>query len=61
MRTALSQLELGLNPGEFVPAQADATFVLAMADATAAELMPGLIDAHGHVIGLGFAALTLDL
>jgi DNA-binding transcriptional LysR family regulator len=40
----LSQLELGLNPGEFVPAQADATFVLAMADATAAELMPGLVD-----------------
>lgn len=24
-------------------------------------LMPGLIDAHGHVMGLGFAALTLDL
>jgi DNA-binding transcriptional LysR family regulator len=44
VRTALSQLELGLNPGEFVPAQADATFVLAMADATAAELMPGLVD-----------------
>ena len=24
-------------------------------------LMPGLIDAHGHVMGLGFAAMTLDL
>lgn len=24
-------------------------------------LMPGLIDAHGHVMGLGFSALTLDL
>ena len=24
-------------------------------------LIPGLIDAHGHVMGLGFAALTLDL
>ena len=24
-------------------------------------LLPGLIDAHGHVFGLGFAALTLDL
>ncbi|MFM5953745.1 MAG: amidohydrolase [Novosphingobium sp.] len=24
-------------------------------------LMPGLIDSHGHVMGLGFAALTLDL
>ena len=24
-------------------------------------LLPGLIDAHGHVLGLGFAALQLDL
>ncbi len=24
-------------------------------------LMPGLIDAHGHVMGLGFQAMTLDL
>jgi len=24
-------------------------------------LLPGLIDAHGHVMGLGFASLTLDL
>ena len=24
-------------------------------------LMPGLIDSHGHVMGIGFAALTLDL
>lgn len=24
-------------------------------------LMPGLIDAHGHVMGLGFSLLTLDL
>src|SRR4029079_1458867 len=24
-------------------------------------LLPGLIDAHGHVMGLGFAALQLDL
>ena len=44
MRTALAQLEQSLNPGEFEPAHADATFVLAMADATAAELMPGLVD-----------------
>ena len=44
VRAALSQLELGLNPGEFEPALADATFVLALADATAAELMPGLVD-----------------
>ncbi len=24
-------------------------------------MLPGLVDAHGHVMGLGFAALTLDL
>jgi imidazolonepropionase-like amidohydrolase len=24
-------------------------------------LLPGLIDAHGHVVALGFAALQLDL
>jgi predicted amidohydrolase YtcJ len=24
-------------------------------------LLPGLIDAHGHVLGLGFSALLLDL
>ncbi|NCU12531.1 MAG: amidohydrolase family protein, partial [Sphingomonadaceae bacterium] len=24
-------------------------------------MVPGLIDSHGHVMGLGFAALTLDL
>src|SRR4029079_12784842 len=24
-------------------------------------LLPGLIDAHGHVLGLGFSALQLDL
>lgn len=24
-------------------------------------LLPGLIDAHGHVMGLGFAAIQLDL
>ncbi|MEO6198333.1 MAG: amidohydrolase, partial [Sphingomicrobium sp.] len=24
-------------------------------------MLPGLIDAHGHILGLGFAALTLDL
>ena len=24
-------------------------------------LLPGMIDAHGHVLGLGFGALQLDL
>lgn len=30
-------------------------------DGRGLTLLPGLIDAHGHVMGLGFAALTLDL
>lgn len=41
---ALRQLETSLAPGDFVAAQASNTFVLAMADATAAELMPGLVQ-----------------
>lgn len=40
---ALRQIESSLAPGEFVPMEANTTFVLAMADATAAELMPGLV------------------
>jgi len=30
-------------------------------DARGATMLPGLIDAHGHVMGLGFQLLTLDL
>ena len=30
-------------------------------DAGGRTLLPGLIDAHGHVMGLGFTALQLDL
>ncbi|MEE9434361.1 MAG: amidohydrolase family protein [Sphingorhabdus sp.] len=30
-------------------------------DGKGRTLIPGLIDAHGHVMGLGFQALTLDL
>jgi DNA-binding transcriptional LysR family regulator len=41
---ALRQLESTLSPGEFVAGEANTTFVLAMADATAAELMPGLVE-----------------
>jgi len=44
VRNALQQLHESLIPNEFVPGQATSTFVLAMADATAAELMPGLIE-----------------
>jgi predicted amidohydrolase YtcJ len=30
-------------------------------DANGKTMLPGMIDAHGHVIGLGLSALTLDL
>ncbi len=43
VREALRQLQSSLSPAEFVPSQAQDTFVLAMADATAAELIPGLV------------------
>jgi DNA-binding transcriptional LysR family regulator len=41
---ALRQLESSLTPGEFVASEATNSFTLAMADATAAELMPGLVE-----------------
>lgn len=44
VREALRQLQESLVPNEFVPATANNTFVLAMADATAAEVMPGLVE-----------------
>ena len=44
VREALQQLERTLTPGEFDAAHAHSTFVIAMADATAAELIPGLSD-----------------
>jgi DNA-binding transcriptional LysR family regulator len=44
VREALRQLQASLSPSSFEPATANTAFVLAMADATAAELMPGLSD-----------------
>ena len=44
VREALRQLQASLIPNEFVPAEATTAFVLAMADATAAELIPGLTE-----------------
>jgi DNA-binding transcriptional LysR family regulator len=44
VRDALQQLQESLAPAEFEPATASTTFVVAMADATAAELIPGLVD-----------------
>src|SRR5437868_12170560 len=32
-----------------------------MVDGGGRTLLPGLIDAHGHVLGLGFSAIQLDL
>ena len=45
---ALRQIEASLAPGDFVAGTATNTFVLAMADATAAELMPELIKTLEH-------------
>lgn len=44
VQQALQSLQETLAPGGFVPAEANTTFVLAMADATAAELIPGLVQ-----------------
>ncbi len=44
VRESLRQLQDSLSPSVFVPAEADNSFVLAMADATAAELIPGLVE-----------------
>ena len=43
VREAMRQLQDSLAPGGFAPATAKNTFVLTMADATAAELVPGLV------------------
>ncbi|MFZ2736947.1 MAG: LysR family transcriptional regulator [Burkholderiaceae bacterium] len=44
VQEALSQLQSTLAPSDFIAASASQTFVLAMADATAAELVPGLVE-----------------
>jgi DNA-binding transcriptional LysR family regulator len=41
---ALRQIEASFSPGDFVASEAVHTFVLGMADATAAELVPGLVE-----------------
>jgi DNA-binding transcriptional LysR family regulator len=41
---ALRQLESSIAPGDFEPGQASNAFTLAMADATAAEVVPGLVQ-----------------
>jgi DNA-binding transcriptional LysR family regulator len=47
VREALRSLQSSLAPSVFDPKHADNAFVLAMADATAAELMPGLVAVLG--------------
>lgn len=44
VRQALAQLQETLSPGRFDPASAQTTFILAMADATGATLIPPLIE-----------------
>jgi DNA-binding transcriptional LysR family regulator len=44
VQEALRQLQASLAPSPFVASTATTTFVLTMADATAAELMPGLVE-----------------
>lgn len=61
VRDALRQLQHTLAPGEFDAATADTTFLLAMADATAAELVPGLVrivEAEAPSISLRVLPLT---
>ncbi|MCX7264701.1 MAG: LysR family transcriptional regulator [Burkholderiales bacterium] len=48
VREALRQLQVALVPQHFAPAHARNAFVLAMADATAAELMGGLAEQLEH-------------
>ena len=44
VRDALAQLRQSLAPGQFDPFTANHAFVLAMADATAAKIVPSLVD-----------------
>ena len=44
VREALRQLQETLVPSPFDPATSTATFILAMSDATASELIPGLLN-----------------
>ena len=48
MREALRSLQAALAPSVFDPAHANTTFVLAMADATAATLIPHLVQTLEH-------------
>jgi DNA-binding transcriptional LysR family regulator len=55
VRQTLQRLQNTLTPQSFDPATANTTFVLTMADATAAELMPGLV----HVVATQAPGVSL--
>ena len=58
---ALRQMETSLAPADFVASEAANIFVLAMADATAAELMPGLVEIIEHdAPGVSMRVLPLN-
>jgi DNA-binding transcriptional LysR family regulator len=48
VREALKQLQDALDPDDFEPYSAITTFVVAMADATAAEIVPALLEILEH-------------
>ena len=61
VRDMLQRLQNALAPQVFDPATASTTFVLTMADATAAELMPPLVElitAHAPGVSLRVVPLT---
>lgn len=61
VRDMLQRLQNALAPQVFDPASASTTFVLTMADATAAELMPPLVElitAHAPGVSLRVVPLT---
>lgn len=61
VREALTSLQVSISPDRFAPATAKLSFVLAMADATAAVLVPGLIghlEADAPQVNLRLVPLT---
>jgi hypothetical protein len=61
VKGALDQLQSALVPQQFVPNEARNSFVLAMADATAAELMGGLgqaLEKHAPQVSIRVVPLT---
>ena len=61
VRQALDQLQTALVPQLFIPAEARNAFVLAMADATAAELMGGVaqeLEHHAPKVSIRVLPLT---